>query len=166
MKNKQKNCSDDYWILEDSKNFGLLLEVKSYYFGKKETISKIKAHLEFEKINDLSWKNIENEKLDVAIVIHVNKKRYDSQDVDNIAKVVLDALKKGNSENYLIKDDCQIIGLLVDERQREESKDSDTDQLSVSIRKHNPKKDMKIIRSYSIMNEEEYKEYLNNQNAK
>src|SRR3989339_854068 len=119
----KKNCSDDYWILEDSKNFGLLLEVKSYYFGKKETISKIKAHLEFEKINDLSWKNIENEKLDVAIVIHVNKKRYDS-------------------------------------------KDSDTDQLSVSIRKHNPKKDMKIIRSYSIMNEEEYKEYLNNQNAK
>src|SRR3989339_563522 len=119
-----------------------------------------------EKINDLSWKNIENEKLDVAIVIHVNKKRYDSQDVDNIAKVVLDALKKGNSENYLIKDDCQIIRLLVDKRQREESKDSDTDQLSVSIRKHNPKKDMKIIRSYSIMNEEEYKEYLNNQNAK
>lgn len=155
----RRNPSEDYWILEDSKSFGLLLEVKSYYFGKKETISKIKAHIEYEKRNDLSWKELEEEKLDVAIVIHINSCRYKSQDVDNIAKVVLDALKKGKLGSYLIEDDSQIIRLLIYKKLREKSEISETDQVSVSMKKHDPEKDMKIIRSGALMNKEEYLEY-------
>lgn len=160
-KSNQRNCSEDYWILENSKFFGLLLEVKSYYLGKKETISEIKTHIEYEKRNDLTWEEIEKEKLDVGILVHINKKRYKSQDVDNIAKVVLDALKKTKSGSYLIDDDSQIIRLLVYKKLREKIKNSETDQISVSIRKHNPKMDMKLIRSNTLMNKKEYLRYKN-----
>ncbi len=165
-KHNRKNCSEDYYILKDSKSFGLLLEVKSYYFGKKETISKIKTHIEYEKRNDLTWKNIEEEKLDVAIVIHVNKKRYNTQDVDNIAKVILDALKNNSSKSYLIKDDSQIIRLLVYKKLRACSENSDTDQVSISIRKHDPKKEMKLIRSFTLINKKEWEKYSNKNDTK
>ncbi|MDP2940115.1 MAG: RusA family crossover junction endodeoxyribonuclease [Candidatus Omnitrophota bacterium] len=156
MKNKhnQKNCSEDYWKLEDSKVFGILGEIKTTRIGKKETSEWIAKSLEFEK-KDV-WENIKNEKLDIGILVHLNKKRYKTQDVDNIAKVILDSIKKNNSEIGLITDDSQIIRLLIHKKLRECSDKSDTDQVSISIRKHDPKKDMKLIRSYTLMTKGEY----------
>ena len=62
------------------------------------------------------------------------------QDVDNIAKVVLDALK-----GCLFKDDSQIVRLLLVKQEAELLAGYDTNSLVISFRVHDPEKDMILI---------------------
>lgn len=88
-----------------------------------------------------------HESLDLAIVAKVDKQRMKRQDVDNIAKVVLDALRKNKEVDskedvFLFYDDSQIARLLVWKIPREEDERYDTDGLVISFRIHDPHKQM------------------------
>jgi Holliday junction resolvase RusA-like endonuclease len=59
--------------------------------------------------------------LDLAIIARISSKRMQNQDVDNLAKVVLDALKeKKGDPRFLFHDDSQIVKLLVWKIERQE----------------------------------------------
>ncbi|MDP1728797.1 MAG: RusA family crossover junction endodeoxyribonuclease [archaeon] len=149
-KNKfsQRTVKDNYYFLEEKEGeriaHSYLIAVKTSEMA--ETIRKIREGI----ITPQNKEFMVGKLLDVAIVVHVNKQRYDSQDVDNVAKVVLDALKKNKNfpdESYLFGDDSHVIRLLVQKVKRTEDNESETDQLSISIREHNSEKDMKIVKS-------------------
>lgn len=149
-KNKfsQRTVKDNYYFLEEKEGeriaHSYLIAVKTS--ERAETIRKIREGI----ITPQNKEFMVGKLLDVAIVVHVNKQRYDSQDVDNVAKVVLDALKKNKNfpdESYLFGDDSHVIRLLVQKVKRTEDNESETDQLSISIREHNSEKDMKIVKS-------------------
>ena len=114
-------------------------------------IKKIKSSLEIYNKNP-EFLNIREELVDVAIVIYVTKLRYNRQDLDNVAKIVLDALTKRDKEDsdYLLKDDSQVVRLLLYKKQRKELPDADTSQMSVSIRKHDSSKEMNLV-SYGVI---------------
>ncbi len=81
-----------------------------------------------------------DKKIDLAIVVYRRVGYLELQDVDNIAKVVLDALK-----GCLFGDDSQIVRLLLVKKEAELSADYDTDSLVISFRVHDPEKDMILI---------------------
>ena len=85
------------------------------------------------------FNNMRNGLLDIAIVAGVSANRMESQDVDNIAKVVLDALKeeKGDSR-FLFYDDHQVVRLLIYKQRSEELSGYNTDSLTISFRVHDP----------------------------
>lgn len=124
--------------------------------GVTETGRMKKAAKEKLKVDLRSWMmnkefdRFRDKYLDLAIVAKVDKKRMASQDVDNIAKVVLDALgksKKTDSEEdvYLFYDDSQVARLLVWKKPRDEHEEYDTDTLDISFRIHNPEEQMLLV---------------------
>ncbi len=91
------------------------------------------------------FNDIRDELLDIAIVFYLNTSRMKRQDVDNLAKVVLDGLQRDKSEPelpYLFADDSQVVRLLLYKIRKTDDEHYDTDQLYISVRKHNPKKQM------------------------
>lgn len=148
MKNrKTSRTSQEYYFLEESLEKGIyhgdLIAIKTKE-KKSIMIKEIRKNLSITP----NKKELLNELLDLAIVVHLTEHRYKKQDLDNIAKVVLDALKKqkgeNEKENYFFEDDSQIARLLIQKILRREDKDSETDQLSISLRKHDPSKEMII----------------------
>lgn len=148
IKNKKtrKTAQDYYYFLEGSLERGIfhgdLIAIKTTD-KRRKMIEEIRKNLAITPKKE----ELVNELLDLAIVVHTHPLRYKNQDLDNIAKIVLDALKKqkeGNSEHYFFNDDRQIVRLLIQKIQRIEDKEFETDQLSVSIRKHDPFKEMII----------------------
>ena len=133
---RYKVANDLYLQLEDSIVHGDLIEVKTSKKYRKEMIEKIRGNITFTSGHpDLSL--IKDELLDIAVVIYITPMRYRRQDLDNVAKIVLDALTQRNKEDqdYLFKDDCQIVRLLLYKKQRIELPEADTSQMSISIRK-------------------------------
>jgi len=88
-----------------------------------------------------------NKKLDLAIVIYLDKNRYRRQDIDNIAKVILDMLKKDKESGrpYLFKDDSQVIRLLIYKIETKKFGRYKTNSLVISFREHDPKKQMILV---------------------
>ena len=130
--------------------------------NKQSTIKTLRGSLSIEKDN-LSLKQLQKEKLDVAIVAYLQNSSYHRQDVDNIAKTVLDALKKPKIDDgihYYFEDDDQIVRLLVYKKERKEDLEANTCQLSISIRKHDPTKEMNLIVKGYILNEKHIKSEL------
>ncbi len=130
-----------YLFLEDAEFYdGDLIDIHTT--KRREMIKKIRTNLSAHKPPE----HLKRALLDVAIVLHVRKGRYKTQDLDNIAKIVVDALEKPNNEEdkhpYLYENDNQIIRLLLYKIQRKDQLDAETSQLSISARKHNPNKDM------------------------
>jgi Holliday junction resolvase RusA-like endonuclease len=104
-------------------------------------IRRIRVNLSCSK----SPEELHKELLDVSIVVHIRKGRHRRQDLDNLAKIILDALQKPKTEDgcpYLYENDNQIIRLLLVKKERTEYSDSETSQLSISARKHDPEKQM------------------------
>jgi Holliday junction resolvase RusA-like endonuclease len=129
--------------------FSDLITVKTGKINKTETIKMIKTNLESWIKNPL-FNEFRNEKLDLAVIAIVNKQRMKKQDVDNVLKVVLDALKKNDKLNFkkdafLFYDDSQIVRVLVQKVERVEDLNYETDQLVISFRKHNPNKQMILV---------------------
>ena len=114
---------------------------------KKGTIKELRKSI-FQTGNTREHFDLSKEKLDVAIVVYLQKQPYKSQDVDNIAKIVLDAIKKPKVEDgnpYFFEDDDQIIRLLVYKLKRKEDERANTCQISISVRKHDPKQEMELF---------------------
>jgi Holliday junction resolvase RusA-like endonuclease len=136
--------------LEDSIGFySDLVTIKTGKMNRLKTIKTLKTNLESWMKNP-HFNELRNEKLDLAIVAIINKQRMKRQDIDNILKVVLDALKKNNKFNFkkdafLFYDDSQIIRVLIQKAERVEDEYYETDGLVISFRKHNPNKQMILV---------------------
>ena len=97
------------------------------------------------------FNNMRNGLLDIAIVAGVSANRMESQDVDNIAKVVLDGLEKEKGDSrFLFYDDNQIIRLLIYKQRREELSGYNTDSLTISFRVHDSNKQMILVNPSQI----------------
>ena len=125
-----------------------LITVKTGKIKRNATIQKIKINFE-NWVKNKNFDGFRKELLDLAIVAKVNKQRMNKQDLDNLAKVVLDALKKDpksdfKPEAFLFFDDAQIVRLLVYKIPREEDDRYDTDGLIISFRKHAPEREMEL----------------------
>ena len=153
---------DKYTGSKESNELPLVLEY-AYFSSDLITIHTSKKEKTIEKIRSNLWawfeneqvKKMRNEKVDVAICLFICNAKYKNQDVDNIAKIVLDAIskrRKNDSGPYLLNNDNQVIRLLV---YKQKSKDSEllqacTDQVNISIRKHNQKEQMILIQKKFI----------------
>ena len=116
-----------------------LVTVKTKSETKKKMIDEIRSSQgswmeKFPHLHDI------NKKIDMAIVVYRRVGYLELQDVDNIAKVVLDALK-----GCLFGDDSQIVRLLLVKKEAEPSAGYDTNSLVISFRVHDPEKDMILI---------------------
>ena len=120
-------------------SFGDLITVKTKNKTKQKMIDEIRSNLgswmeKFPHLHDT------NERIDMAIVVYRRVGYLKRQDLDNIAKVVLDALK-----GRLFGDDSQIVRLLLVKKEAERSAEYDTDSLVISFRIHDPERDMILI---------------------
>jgi hypothetical protein len=83
----------------------------------------------------------------LAIIVKLAPYRKKKQDIDNIAKVIFDALKKRKDDpRFLFNDDCQIIRMLVWKIQRREDPLWHTDSYDISFRVHDGNKPMNLIK--------------------
>lgn len=135
-----KIAAHNYVVLEDNDFVhGDLIEVKTG--ERKKMIKKIRVNLSASKPPE----KLKNSLLDVAIVVHIRAGRFRRQDLDNLAKIILDALEKPKEDDgypFLFNDDNQIVRLLLYKIERKEDLESETSQLSVSARVHDPSKEM------------------------
>lgn len=135
-----KTCGSQYLFLGNyGFAYGGLMEIAT---GKrKKMIENLRKDFGVHKFPEKLKKSL----LDVSIVVHIRKGRYRRQDLDNLAKIILDAFEKPKEDDglpYLYEDDNQIVRLIMYKIERVEYSDSETSQLSVSARIHNPKKEM------------------------
>ena len=146
--NKGRIAKNPCLVLEDSFSFDDLITIKTT--EKKETENKIRIHMKiwFENKDFTDIRN-GKKKIDLAIVIYVDKRNYNNQDVDNIAKIVLDSIKKSKKQPnapYLIKDDSQIVRLLIYKLETKEDKERLTYSMAISFREPDPNKQMIIVK--------------------
>ena len=135
-----KTNMNECLVLEGSEgSFGDLITVKTKSETKTEMIKEIQSSQgswmeKFPHLRDT------DKKIDLAIVVYRRVRYLKRQDLDNIAKVVLDALK-----GCLFGDDSQIVRLLLVKKEAELLAGYDTDSLVISFRVHDPEKDMILI---------------------
>lgn len=136
-------------VLEDGRGFyGDLVEIATGTKKRKETINTLRGDLA-EWMKNAHFNPIRGKMLDIGIVAYVNKQRMNMQDVDNIAKVVLDSLKRPRNEKnetrWLFDDDAQVMRLIIQKIQQETINGVKTDQAFISFREHDPEKQMILI---------------------
>ena len=141
-----RSSADPFPVVEDSLgSFIDLVTVKTDSEYRKEVISTIRLNLQSWMKNH-HFESIREAELDLAIVASVSPGRMKNQDIDNISKVVMDALKKsGDDDRFLFYDDRQIVRLLVWKIQQETLVDYNTDTITISFRIHDPTKQMILI---------------------
>ena len=124
---------------------GDLGEVKTGSDYRKDMIDTIKNNLSIWMANS-AFEPIRGQQLDLAIVVKLSPYRLKNQDVDNIVKVICDALQqqKGD-EHFLFDDDSQIIRMLVWKILRTEDPQWYTDSYDISFRIHDSNKQMNLI---------------------
>ncbi len=132
--------TNEFLVLEDSEGtFGDLITVKTKGKTRSKMIEEIRSSQgswmeKFPHLHDIS------KKIDLSIVVYRRVGYLKRQDLDNIAKIVLDALK-----GCLFNDDSQIVRLLLVKKEAELLAGYDTDSLVISFRIHDPKRDMILI---------------------
>ncbi len=134
-------------ILEGSKgSSNSLFIVKTSSKIKPETIKKIKLDLE-NWLENKNFDEFRNKKIDLSLVIYTSELNMKIQDVDNIAKIILDAIcfSKHHGKPFLFENDNQILRLLVYKIKQEEMKESNTDEFVISFREHNAELQMNLI---------------------
>jgi len=138
--------SKPFLVLEDSLGtFDDLVTIKTRGKRRREIIEQIRCNLASWMRNP-SFESVRTSALDLAIVARVSPSRMKNQDIDNIAKVVIDALKKSDEDSrFLFYDDCQVVRLLVWKLQEEEYAGYNTDSLTISFRIHDDRKQMVLV---------------------
>ena len=146
-----KTGSGPFPVLEDNEGSIVdLVTIRTKNRNRKDVIATIRMNLASWMKNH-HFEGAREAELDMAIVACVSSGRMKNQDIDNISKVVLDALKKSEGDDrFLFYDDCQVIRLLVWKIQQEELADYNTDTLTISFRTHNPKKQMILVEPEEI----------------
>jgi Holliday junction resolvase RusA-like endonuclease len=139
-----KTSTGEFLILEDSLGANHdLITIKTSSKKKKEMEKEIKTNLSnwaenvsrnFPQLHDIETK------LDIAIVVYRKGGYLGRQDLDNIAKIVLDALK-----GVLFKDDSQVARLLLFKKEAKQLTGFKTDSAVISFRVHNPDKQMALV---------------------
>jgi len=119
----------------------VLMRVKTGNRSRRKTRAELKEELAGWMQNS-GFDQYRKQSLDLAIVVKLDERRIKDQDVDNIAKRVLDALQKARNDPakmpHLFIDDSQVARLLVYKRPRKEIQGSLTDEVTISFRKHDP----------------------------
>ncbi len=136
-----ENCLGYYSLLST------VLTNRKNKINRKEFEKDIRIHLEpdLDKI-----KRIKDKPLDLAIVVKKYPKAMKYQDVDNMAKLILDALKRDKKNPdfpFLFEDDKQIMSLLVWKLNVNRIKGIthkifNIESLDISFRVHNKKRQM------------------------
>lgn len=123
----------------------VLMRVKTGNSHRQKTRDEIKKELACWMKNKC-FDPYRKGSFDLALVVKLDEKRMEDQDVDNIAKRVLDALqiKRGEPVTvpHLFVDDSQVARLLVFKRPRKEVQATITDEVTISFRKHAFRKQM------------------------
>ena len=138
--------STPHLVLEaNSGAFDDLVTIKTGGRYRCEIIEKTRRNLESWMKNP-DFKDVRNSLLDLAIVARVSPDRMKNQDIDNIAKVVMDALKESDGDSrFLFHDDRQVVRILVWKIQREERAEYNTDSLTISFRVHDDRRQMVLV---------------------
>lgn len=138
--------SKPFYELEDSfGTFDDLITIRTKGKYRKGTIEQIRRNIG-SWMNNPGFESVRSLSLDLAIIARISQNRMKNQDVDNIAKVVMDALKKSEGDpRFLFYDDCQIIRLLVWKLEEVEYTSYNTDSLTISFRVHDISKQMILI---------------------
>ncbi len=122
-----------------------LITIKTRDEYKRDVVEKLRKNLAIWMKNP-QFNKTRNELLDIAIVARVHENRMKDQDVDNIAKVVLDALQESKGDSrFLFYNDNQVIRLLIYKQQSKNLPSYNTDGLTVSFRIHDPEKQMVLV---------------------
>ena len=133
-------------VLEaNSGTFHDLVTIKTGGRYRCEIIEQIRRNLESWMKNPY-FKDVRDSLLDLAIVARVSPDRMNNQDIDNIAKVVMDALKESDRDSrFLFHDDRQVVRILVWKLQREERAGYNTDSITISFRVHDDRRQMVLV---------------------
>ncbi len=114
---------------------------------KKEMIKQIRE--QFGRFfESKKFEELKKDPLDLAIYLEVNAQRLSKQDLDNVLKVVLDALQKDGhnpSWNYLYENDSQVYRLHVEKSEKVEIPGYNTASMMISFRKHDPSKQITMV---------------------
>lgn len=143
--------SGNAWVLKDDCKdckgvWAVLIEIKTGTDeDKTESIKKIRN--EVNHFGDKYYDKFRTADLDFAIFLEVTPMRYLTQDLDNVQKVVFDALKEDTNDpswknKHLYKDDKKISRVIAWKVKREEDAGFNTDSLTISFRIHDPSKQM------------------------
>lgn len=146
-----KTSSGPYLVLENSDGFfDDLVTIRTSGKYKRAVVEVIKTNLG-NWMQNPGFKDIRRKLLDLAIVARISSTRMKSQDIDNLAKIVLDALKETDGDpRFLFRDDSQIVRMLVWKIERREQPGWNTDSLAISFRIHDGKKQMLLLESEVI----------------
>jgi len=138
--------SGPFLVLEDSLGtIGDLVTIKTRGNRRREIIEQIRCNITIWMRNP-NFESVRTSALDLAIIACVTPNRMKNQDIDNIAKVVIDALKKSDEDpRFLFYDDSQVVRLLVWKLQEEEYAGYNTDSLTISFRIHDDRKQMVLV---------------------
>ena len=140
IKKLGKTGSPPFLQLVDS--LGVSVDLGEIKTGSKFRNETIKTSLSNWMANN-NFEPIRDQLLDLAIIIKVSPYRYKNQDIDNIAKVVCDALKQQDKDDrFLYYDDSQVVRLLIWKIQRVEDPLYNTDGYDISFRIHDSDKQM------------------------
>lgn len=141
-----RSGSGPFPVLEDNLGSSVdLITIKTKGEHRKDVISTIRCNLKSWMANSY-FEDVRKSNLDIAIIACVSLSRMKNQDIDNISKVVLDALKKSEGDDrFLFYDDRQVVRLLVWKLQETECVGYNTDTLTISFRIHDDKKQMILI---------------------
>lgn len=133
-------------VLEDEVGFtNDLIEIRTG--AKQDSMAQLRRGIA-AWLKNSNFERYQKSKIDIAIVIYVNRQKYRNQDCDNIAKLVLDAIsnsKRYPKPSYLVENDSQVIRLLVYKIEQTKMQDMATDEVMISFRPHNPNKQMILL---------------------
>ena len=138
---------DPVFLLEDSFGSSSMLVYILTSTKRKEMKEKIRNSL-WHWMKNNHFDSLRDQLVDVAIVYHTDKLRTKRQDVDNVAKVVLDSIKRDSKNTelpFLINDDSQVVRLQVQKLEKTKMDGYETDQVSISFRIHDPSKQMILV---------------------
>jgi len=146
-KYKPKIAANKSLVLESCIGFFSDLITVETSKKKEKTKEKIRCNLSGWMGNP-HFLELRDKLFDVALVIFVDDFRIKLQDVDNIAKTVLDSLKmskKDINRPFLFYNDSQVVRLLIYKLRKKDVDGFETDNLIVSFREHNPQRQMILI---------------------
>lgn len=154
-KNWRWSNSGKQMVLEGYEGrFILPFKIKSSNRYKKEMKKTIREEIK-DYFKNKKFDQHKKTDLDLAIHLEVSDKDHSDQDLDNVQKIVLDALQKDKDKdpnkdpswNYLYEKDARICRILVLKSKKEVYPDDpgiDTVSATISFRIHKPTKQMKM----------------------
>lgn len=140
--------SGNHLVLEDCiGSFGHLIDIITKKKSKQAMKNDIRTSFSNYFKND-NFKELKKAQLDLAIHLEVESRRFNKQDLDNIQKIVLDALQKDKNDplwDYLYENDSQVCRILVWKMKKVKVLDYNSASMTISFRVHAPSKQMIMI---------------------